>query len=206
MRRIVATVLTFVMMVSFAGCSVQKPETVVNDYCKALKTFDLEKAVSCLKSETEAVEGLDEFKQEIEEKGEKYYPILQYFKDNNAKMTYTIGEIQQDGEDKATVNVTFNHVDAENVITSVVSDYVMQALVMAIGGADENKLEDLLISVFKEKIKIVEPGTSVTDIKFNCEKVDGQWKISNFSEEDGEKMLNVVTLNMTKALKMNFKD
>ena len=50
-----------------------------------------------------------------------------------------------------------------------------------------------------EKTKSVEAGSATADVTFNCVKVDGDWKITSFSEEDEEAITNILTSNIASA-------
>ena len=113
-------------------------------------------------------------------------------------MTYTIGEVKTEG-DNATVAVSFTYTDVSPIVTSVVGEYIVQGLALALSGADEAQMEELLVNIFKEKVEVIEPGTASADVTFNCVKVDGKWKISAFSDESSKAMTNIVTANIVKA-------
>lgn len=198
MKRITAFALAIVMAISLIGCSSQKPETVVEDYCKAIQAFDMEKAAACMQNGEEALKEFEEMQRELKGEEDTYGRLLLYLKECASKMTYTIGEVKTEG-DNATVAVFFTYTDVSPIVTSVVGEYIVQALVLAFSGADEAQLEELLVNIFKEKVETIEPGTASADVTFNCVKVDGKWKIAAFSDESSEAMTNIVTANMVKA-------
>lgn len=198
MKRITAFILAIVMAISLIGCSSQKPETVVEDYCKAIQAFDMEKAAACMQNDEEALKEFEEMRRELKGEEDTYGRLLLYLKECASKMTYTIGEVKTEG-DNATVAVFFTYTDVSPIVTSVVGEYIVQALVLAFSGADEAQLEELLVNIFKEKVETIEPGTASADVTFNCVKVDGKWKIAAFSDESSEAMTNIVTANMVKA-------
>lgn len=198
MKRITAFALAIVMAISLVGCSSQKPETVVEDYCKAIQAFDMEKAAACMQNGEEALKEFEEMQRELKGEEDTYGRLLLYLKECASKMTCTIGEVKTEG-DNATVAVFFTYTDVSPIVTSVVGEYIVQALVLAFSGADEAQLEELLVNIFKEKVETIEPGTASADVTFNCVKVDGKWKIAAFSDESSEAMTNIVTANMVKA-------
>ena len=81
----------------------------------------------------------------------------------------------------------------------MVGEYIVQGLALALSGADEAQMEELLVNIFKEKAKTIEPGTASADVTFNRVKVDGKWNISAFSDESSKAMTNIVTANIVKA-------
>lgn len=198
MKRITAFILAIVMVISLVGCSSQKPETVVEDYCKAIQTFDMEKAAACMQNGEEDLKEFEEMRRELEGEEDTYGRLLLYLKECASKMTYTIGEVKTEG-DNATVAVSFTYTDASPIVTSVVGEYIVQGLVLAFSGADEAQMEELLVNIFKEKAEIIEPGTASADVTFNCVKVDGKWKIAAFSDEISKTMANIATANIIKA-------
>lgn len=193
MKKILAVFFTTAMLLTLAGCSLgEKPDKVVTAYCEALKNFDSEAASACVASgETSLEEGLSQ-EEEDNAIGEQ---MFDYVKQQAGKLTYTVGEATVDG-DQATVPVTFTYVDASAVIQETMSDYIEQGLGLAFSGASEEEIENLFIDIFNEKLSSVETGTATTDVVFPCEKVDGEWKISDFSEENEDALMQVVTCNM----------
>ena len=198
MKKITAFILAIVMVFSLIGCSSQKPETVVEDYCKAIQAFDMEKAATCMQNGEEDLKEFEEMRRELEGEEDTYGRLLLYLKECASKMTYTIGEVKTEG-DSATVAVSFTYTDASPIVTSVVGEYIVQGLALALSGADEAQMEELLVNIFKEKVKTIEPGTASADVTFNCVKVDGKWKIAAFSDESSKAMTNIVTANIVKA-------
>ena len=79
-------------------------------------------------------------------------------------------------------------------------EYIVQAMTLTLIGADEAQLVELLVSIFKDKVETIEPGTASADVTFNCVKVDGKWKLAEFSDEDSNTMANIATANLIKAL------
>ena len=144
------------------------------------------------------VKEFEEMRRELEGEEDTYGRFLLYLKKCASKMTYTIGEVKTEG-DNATVTVSFTYTDASPIVTSVVGEYIVQGLALALSGADEAQMEELLVNIFKEKVEVIEPGTASADVTFNCVKVDGKWKISAFSDESSKAMTNIVTANIVKA-------
>ncbi|MDD7265577.1 MAG: hypothetical protein PUH36_05075 [Subdoligranulum sp.] len=199
MKRITAFALAIVMMLSLIGCSSQKPETVVEDCCKAIQAFDMEKAAACMQNGEEDLKEFEEMQKELEGEEDTYEWLLLYLKECASKMTYTIGEVKTEG-DSATVAVSFTYTNVSPIVTSVAGEYIVQAMTLTLIGADEAQLVELLVSIFKDKVETIEPGTASADVTFNCVKVDGKWKLAEFSDEDSNTMANIATANLIKAL------
>lgn len=110
-------------------------------------------------------------------------PAVTYLKECAAKMTYELGEVKEAGE-SATVSVTFTYVDTQPVFNAVLNECITQAFALAMTDADDAKIDALFDSVFEEQAQSVETDTASVDMDFKCVKVDGEWKIAAFSEED----------------------
>jgi hypothetical protein len=195
MKRVISAVLVMVLILSFVGCSGSKPDNVVKTFCDAIKAFDLEAAAACTESGSDEISGLYD-DTETEDAAEQ---IMTYVKECASKMTYTLGESKVDN-DNATVVVSFTYVDAAPVITSAMGEYITQAFALAFSDVDESEIENLFSTVFAEKVETVETSTATADVTFNCVKVDGDWKIASFSDEDEETITNVITSNISSAL------
>ena len=60
-------------------------------------------------------------------------------------------------------------------------------------------MEELFANIFMEKTESKETGTATANVTFNCVKVDGEWKIASFSEEDEKTITNILTSNIASA-------
>jgi uncharacterized lipoprotein YehR (DUF1307 family) len=195
MKRLLSIILTLALVLLLAGCA-DKPDTVVSDYCNALKSFDFDTAATYM------ADGAEDFENPFDDEELKddvlSEQIISHLKENAAKITYKISETKVDG-DKATVNVTFSYADVSPIIEAAFSKFITEALGLAFSGADESEIENMFSTIFAEKIESVTPGTATADVVFNCVKADGNWKISDFSEEDGETIGNVLLGNFISA-------
>ena len=196
MKKVLSLALVLLLALPLAGCSGSKPDTVVTTFCSAVQAFDFEKAATCMENGSEDLEDpYDDAEMEEDLSSEQ---VMTYLKECASKMTYKIGESKVDGE-SATVPVSFTYVDAGPVITSALGEYITQAFAMAFSGADDAQMEELFGNIFMEKTKSVEAGSATADVTFNCVKVDGDWKITSFSEEDEEAITNILTSNIAGA-------
>ena len=77
-------------------------------------------------------------------------------------------------------------------------------LLLTLSGADEATIEALIVTIFDEKVDTVDTTETTANINFECEKVDGDWKIAPLSEEDQETLTAVLTCNITNAAESVF--
>lgn len=190
MKKFLSLILSVAMLLSLAGCGA-KPESAVEDFCKAMQKFDFKKMSEC-------VDGADEITEEDIASLNEDLPaeILEYFTAQAKEMTYTIDKAEV-GEDTATITVTFSHTDIQPVMISVLGEYVKQALVSAFSGASEEDMEALLYSIFAEKVESEGVTTTQTTVVFPCVKTDDGWKLTEIHDD----VLHIMTCNMAAALK-----
>jgi len=190
MKKFLSLCLALVMVLSLAGCGA-KPESAVEDFCKAMQKFDLAAMGECVDGSKEITEeDIASFNEDMPEE------IMEYFVTQAKKMTYSVDKAEV-GEDTATITVTFSHTDIQPIMLSVLGEYVKQALVSAFSGASEEDMEDLLYSIFAEKVASEEVTTTQTTVAFPCVKTDDGWKISEVSDD----VLHILTCNIAAALK-----
>ncbi len=199
MKRIVPIILALALVLSLAGCSGKKagPDAAVTAFCGAIQAFDFEKAADCMEHGVEDWETLYDGQQLEEELDSE--PAVTYLKECAAKMTYELGEVKEDGE-SATVPVTFTYVDAQPVFNAVLDEYIAQAFALAMTDADDAEIDALFDSVFEEQAQSVETNTASVDMDFKCVRVDGEWKIAAFSEDDERLINDLVTGNMVSTM------
>lgn len=201
MKKICGLILAAVMALSLAACAPQgKPEDVVTTFCEAMKSFDSDTAQSCF-AEGAASPDLDIDEEDLgEEMGSA--ELVQYLKDCASQMTYTVNAAQIEG-DKATVQVNITHTDITPVITQTMADYIAKAFEMAMSeGAeiDQAEAQKIFADTFMETSKNVETQTASTDVTFDCEIVDGAWKISQMSDDTLNSLFNVLSSNFVTAV------
>lgn len=190
MKKILSLVLALVMTLSLASCGAEpKPDGVVTDFCNAMQKFDLV-TMSAL------MDGADEVTEEELAEMEEEIPteMREYFTTQAGKMTYSItgSEVV---EDTATVTVVFKYSDITPIMGVVLGEYIQQAFAMAFTGASDEAMEDLLYSIFNEKVKTVDATTAETTVDFSCVKTEEGWAIT----EAGEDAMHVLTCNMAAA-------
>lgn len=167
-----------------------KPETVVKTYCNALKNSDSETTYNLTLRQT------IEERTDTEEDFEEAEDILNYIKDLNSQIKYTVKESTTEG-DKAVVKVDFEYKDASPIIREVFGEYMQKAIGLAFSGMDvsEEEMTRMLVDLFNEKRDAIKPGDTKATVTFNLTKVEGKWKI----DETPNKIHDVSTANMYSA-------
>lgn len=191
MKKTLAIILALVLALSLAACgggaSKNTPEGVITGFCDCLKTLDLQKMQTYLKDAAEESElGLDEVP-------DGFMDLLKgWAKD----IKYKVGKAETDG-DSSKVTVDFTYTDASEVFKAAMTDYISKALAEALGGNEmtEEKMTTLLMDCIKEAQKTTKTKTADLSLDFGLEKIDGNWKISDVSEDLG----NMILSNMLEA-------
>ena len=184
MKKLCALALALLLTMSLAACgsggNESKPETVVTEFCEAVKTLDGEKANACLA--TPLPEDFFSEDATLPEDVPGAQEMADQFNAWAAQMTYTLGEATVDGE-TATVPVHITYVNAADVFTEALSEYFLQAFGLALTGADEEQLSQLMMDLLKEKMETVSTSTGEADLTFTCQQTDGKWKIAALSDD-----------------------
>ena len=194
MRKQISVLLALTLAItSFSGCMGNKPENIVDKFCASMIAFD-EEAASQYTIDGKIDVNIS-YLESTTDDGINIEPITNYIKENASKITYEIGEVTTES-DSAVVPVQFTFVDASPIIS--------QALLLTLSGADEATIEALIVTIFDEKVDTVDTTETTANINFECEKVDGDWKIAPLSEEDQETLTAVLTCNITNAAESVF--
>ena len=189
MKKKLTVILALVLVLSLAACGGSKnsPEGVVSGFCDSLKTLDAQKMQAYLKDPAEESElGLDEVPKE-------FMDILKTWAKD---LKYKVGKAETNG-DNAKVKVDFTYTDASEIFKTALTNYISKAMAEALSGNEvsEEKMTSLLVDCIKEAQKSVKTKTADISLDFELEKVDGNWKISNASEE----LANVMLSNMLES-------
>lgn len=197
MKKFAAWLLTAGLLVSLAGCSLgEKPDKVVTEFCEGMKAFDLEAMAACTTDGDSEVDSA----LTMDDSDPASAVLLSYFQDQAANLTYTVEEAAVDG-DEATVPVTFTYTDGTDLLGEALGEFISQAVVQAIGGADEEEIAALFPDIFNEKAAAAEPATATVQVRFTCRKADGSWKIDDLADADSQTaLMNVITCNMYSAI------
>ncbi len=209
MKKLCALALALLLAMSLAACgsgggNESKPETVVTEFCEALKALDGEKANACLAAPmSDALFSEDaNMPEDIPDSQE----MEDQFNAWAAQMTYTLGEVTVDGE-TATVPVHITYVNAADVFTQALSEYFLQAFSLALTGADEEQLTQLMMDLLKEKMETVSTSTGEADLTFTCQQTDGEWKIAALTDDQLTSLTRILScgiLDVTQELEESF--
>ena len=199
-KRLAAVLLFLSMLLSLSGCLGNKPENIVDKFCAAMIAFDPETASQYT---VDGSSSIDIPFSETTANGTSMSSIVDYIKGNAAKITYEIGDVAVNG-DIATVPVHFTYVDASPIMIATATDYISQAFLLALSGADDSALETLIVTIFNEKVDTVDAAEGIVDITFTCEKIDSEWKKSTLSEDDQNNLTAILTCNITNAAESIF--
>ena len=209
MKKLCARALALLLAMSLAACgsgggNESKPETVVTEFCEALKALDGEKANACLT--TPMSDALFSEDANMPEDIPDSQEMEDQFNAWAAQMTYTLGEVTVDGE-TATVPVHITYVNAADVFTQALSEYFLQAFSLALTGADEEQLTQLMMDLLKEKMETVSTSTGEADLTFTCQQTDGEWKIAALTDDQLTSLTRILScgiLDVTQDLEESF--
>ena len=199
MKKLCALALALLLAMSLAACgsgggNESKPETVVTEFCEALKALDGEKANACLAAPLP--EGSFSDEAALPEDIPNAQAIVDQVYSWAAQMTYTLGEVTVDGE-TATVPVQITYVDAVDVFTEALGEYFLQAFGLALTGADEEQLTQLMMDLLKEKMETVYTSTGEADLTFTCRRIDGQWKIAALTDDQLDVLARLISCGIS---------
>lgn len=188
MKKLGILLMSLLVCFSLSACG-SKPDPTVTNFCDAMKQYDFntmkEYVVDGDKNSIEdpfsSSEGMTE-------------QTLNILKECVSKMSYEI-ESSEVTDKTAKVTVKFNYVDLSPVITDAVSEYMQQAFMMALSGANEETMETLFDNIFNEKYKASETTMITGSVEFECENTDNGWKISKIPDD----VVNILSSNMVKA-------
>lgn len=185
--------------VLLCGCNINTPENTVNKFCEALKNFDSEAINSCFNASSIDLTGL---MSDGATAGDDMYTelFIDYFKESAKEITYTLSE-PIINDDTAVITVGFSYVDATPVISAAITEYMSQAFMLALGGADEEMLENLMLSIFKSKVDTVDTDFTYSTVDITCVKSssDNKWLIQEFNADEAYKLANIMSCNMLKV-------
>lgn len=184
MRKLISLLL--IIGIFFAtGCSFSsKPETTVSSFIDAGKKFDLAQMATMV-NPSDSQKVTDMLKNQEGDKDSDYQKyFIDYFKENAAKITYSIKDSKVE-KDQATVSVDFKYVDGGPLLKATLGDVFSKAISLAFSGVemkDDEMSQMFVSSMTKQKETIKESMTEKT-IDFNLKKVDNKWYISEPSDE-----------------------
>ena len=173
-------IIVIVLILCMVGCSSKKPSDTVNSYLS-----ELQKNVSQVLGDNA----------EIAEADQALYEALV---DAMKEFEYEIvGE--EINEDKAEVKVKIKTYALGSAFTSAFAEYISQAFSLALGGASQEMLENLIYQIWSEKIaEEVEKGKLYSNtITLELKKENNDWVISDPKDEE---LVNAITGDLVNIL------
>ena len=181
MKKLVSILLISILVFSLSACGSPSPTEVTTTFLDAVKAQSTEDMADIYKDgswslseeagEEADLEDLDEMSQYFQE---TVLPkLLEY--------DYEILEEKIDG-DKATVDVKITTYDLGNAFTAFFGEYLTQAFALAFSDTSEDAIEELGISIFKEKVDAMEKTFTKT-VTIPLSNVDGAWVIDELDDD-----------------------
>lgn len=191
MKKIVTLILAFVICFALVSCGSPSPTDVTDSFLKAVKAQDAEEMAKVYAGDDFKV--LDDDGEDKEVLGALEKSIMTKFFD----FEYKIANEKIDG-DKAKVDVTFKAYKMGNAFTAFIGEYFSQALGLAFSGASDKQVEELAETLFTEQLDKLTKKDYTKTVSVSLEKVDDQWKISEFDEESD--VLNAMSGGLIEAI------
>jgi hypothetical protein len=196
MKKLLAIVLILVLTLALTGCG-SKPETAVDKFFNAVKTYDSEAMTNTLAPS--ATDGLGSASEYLEVTSDPVAaPFLDYLKGNAAKITYDITETKIDG-DKATVTVKCKYVDGSQLFGKIIEELFTELLTAAFSGQEltEEQMTQIGVDLLNKNLTTTTETFTEKTIDIDCVNVDGTWFVNTVSDE----MADVVSSNLFTATK-----
>ena len=188
MKKLGILLMSLLVCFSLSACG-SKPDPTVTNFCDAMKQYDFNTMKEyVVDGDNNSIEDPFSSSEGMTEQ------TLNILKECVSKMSYEI-ESSEVTDKTAKVTVKFNYVDLSPVITDAVSEYMQQAFMMALSGANEETMETLFDNIFNEKYKASETTMITDSVEFECENTDNGWKISKVPDD----VVNILSSNMVKA-------
>lgn len=190
MKKVVAILCVLSMVFALAACGAPKPESTVEQFCEAMKKYDVEGMNACLAQPREDIGEISDDGEEMPES------ILTYIRDSASDIKYTVKEAEINGE-KATVAVDFTYNDVSEAMSEALGQYILAAFGAAFSGeASDDAMLKLLADAFDKAVKSAEAKTATNTILFECVLKDGEWLITDMPKG----IEYVLTSNVIKPL------
>ena len=190
MKKICSVLLCLSILIGLCACGAASagPDSVVREFSEAMKKMDFE-------GMSKAVKGNEYDPSVLDSSDEITKQLFDYMKTENAKITYTLDKTEVNG-DKGTVDVTYKYSDAAPIVQATMGDYFTKALGLAFGGASEEEMGKLFLTLFTEKAKTVSAAQGESKVTYSCIKTDGSWKIEKIPDE----VTNILTCNIANSM------
>ena len=155
----------------------QRPEKTVESFLESMQQMDFASMESLLQShDLSALDNADVRNATYEA----------FFKEINAKMTYTIYKNSFDIQNgTARISVHLRYIDGSDIYKETISEFLRQIVSTAFSGEEltDEETQQKLASILREKAASVEDKFSETDIVYPLIKTGDQWKIVALDEE-----------------------
>jgi len=190
MKKLILAITMLAILFSFAACGEEEqPDAVVDQYFQAAQQLDIEKmSTTILPTNTEGIEETENFLSSEEDVYSNYF--IEYIKGNAEKMTYTIQETAEDG-DQAVVTVDCKYIDVAPVLEATINDVFSEVFDRAMAGEDmtEEETAQMFVESMKAQVESTDETYAEKTIDVNVEKLDGQWYIADINDD----LLDVTT-------------
>lgn len=200
-------VLLLLICFSLSACTTDTPETVVTSFCNAMQTFDITRMQELIER-TENTEGADDAEameetdtislQNPEVSNQEIQTLLMdYVKENAAKMTYTITNVEAQ-EQTANVTVQFTYPDLSPMMRTVMQEYIANALVMVLSGNfdDDDMVVEMFLSLWQEQTETFQPAMTNKTVVFVCHQTEQGWKLVEMPDA----VVDVISGNIQQVL------
>lgn len=168
------------------GCSNSpKPESTVSDFIEAGKKFDLIKMATMVNpSNSSNKDKIADLMKDETDKDQYQKYFLDYFKENAAKITYTVKESKIEN-DKATVTVDFKYVNGGPLLKATLGDVFSKAISLAFTGVEMNDEEmgQMFVSAMKTQKETFKDSFVEKSVDLKLTKVENKWYIDELSDE-----------------------
>ncbi len=199
--------LLLLLCFSLSACTTDTPETVVTSFCDAMQTFDITHMQELIER-TENTEGVDDAEemektdtislQNPEVSNQEIQTLLMdYVKENAAKMTYTITNVEAQ-EQTANVTVQFTYPDLSPMMRTVMQEYIANALVMVFSGNfdDDDRVAEMFLSLWQEQTATFKPAMTSKTVVFVCKQTEEGWKLVEMPDA----VIDVISGNIQQVL------
>ena len=199
--------LLVLLCFSLSACTTDTPETVVTSFCDAMQTFDITRMQELIEH-TENTEGADDAEemektdaislQNPEVSNQEIQTLLMdYVKENAAKMTYTITNVEAQ-EQTANVTVQFTYPDLSPMMRTVMQEYIANALIMVFSGNfdDDDRVAEMFLSLWQEQTATFKPAMTDKTVVFVCKQTEEGWKLVEMPDA----VVDVISGNIQQVL------
>ena len=196
MKKAIALVLILALTLSLTACG-SKPETAVDKFFSAVKTYDSEAMTNALIPT--ATDGLGSASEYLKESTDPIAaPFMEYLKGNAAKITYEVTGAKVNG-DEATVTVKCKYVDGSQLFAKIIQELFTELMTAAFSGKEltEAQMTQIGVDLLNKNLSTATETFTEKTIDISCVNVDGTWYVANVSDE----MADVVSSNLFTAAK-----